>query len=168
MNSLLEISKPIALENMFNPGFLQKKQVNSFSPDRYTLPIALDNYIDIKFKIEEFAKLSENWDNFGASIMSPKVISNAKAFIKKLPPFILSKLSTGDVAPTSYGTIVFDWYDSEENFVSIEIGKTKIGGFYEFEEKTTQLNDESMDTPDNFGFLNVINRLYKNQFAVNA
>ncbi len=178
MNTLLEINKPIALESMFNlpgtqspgswSGFSQNQQANLSSPDLYTFPIALDNYINIKFKIEEFAELSENWDNFGASIVSLSVISNAKVFIRKLPPFILSKLSVDDVTPTNYGTIVIDWYDSNENFVSIEIGKTKMGGFYEFGGKTIQLNDESIDTSDSFGFLNVINRLYKNQFAVNA
>lgn len=170
MNSLLELTKPIALEREPDEESSSNKNDNSFPSDPYMnyFPIALDNYIEIKSKIQEFCNLLENWDSYDASIITTEVVSNAMLFISNLPAPILSKLSASDVTPTNYGTIVFDWYDSDENFVSIEVGRTKIGGFYEFNGKSEKLTDELIDALENFKFLNIINRLYRSQFEVNA
>ena len=180
MNDLLELTKPITLDDESDFDLLQNQEVN---PYMSYFPIALDNYIEIKSRIQEFANLLENCEDSSpdsyntsataASIISSEVISNAESFIEQLPPAILSKLSVSDITPTNYGTIVFDWYDSRENFVSIEVGKTKIGGFYEFNGKSSPLSEERVvdtlaDASENFKFLNKINCLYRSQFEVNA
>ena len=89
--------------------------------------------------------LEENWDGYGASIISPEVIENTITFLNTLGE--RSDIEEDDITPTPYGSIVVDLPK-----VSIEIGKKKIGWF--------SLNDDLNDSMgEDTDFINLPEKL---------
>lgn len=78
--------------------------------------------------------LKENWDGDGAFNIDFKVFQNSKKFINALSDNILDVLNEEEITPTQYGTIVFEW-ENKNGCISVEIGATEIGYFYEIDEK---------------------------------
>lgn len=86
--------------------------------------------IDIVNRINSFSTLAENWDGYGASAPSANVINKATSFFNSLPRPYKQILNVEDIYPSTYGTIILEWYN-KEHFISIEIGETKFGFFSE-------------------------------------
>lgn len=78
-------------------------------------------------RIEEFGKLSENWDGHGASSISNQARDNANHFIETIEaaPF---NTPAPEVLPQPNGTISFEW---ETPFVEVylEVGNTLCSGY---------------------------------------
>ena len=80
-------------------------------------------------KVQSFLSLEDDWDGYGACAVPIEVVKNALLLLATFDPFLLRRLSEEDVTPSTYGTIVFDWYGVSNETLSIEVGTTKIGGF---------------------------------------
>jgi len=83
-------------------------------------------------KILDLGYLANDWDGFGAICPSYSVIQNSLKFIKKLSDNLIDNLELDEVTPSNYGTIILEW-EKENNYVSIEIGESEIGFFYEID-----------------------------------
>ena len=77
------------------------------------------------------ATLQDNWDGFGASAPSEKVISNVRKLISAMEISDLMCCGADDIEATPYGTIVFD-VNTDAGLVSAEIGETMLGFFTDF------------------------------------
>ncbi len=86
----------------------------------------------IKNKISEVAELKDNWDGYGAVKIPKETIKNAFKFIDAFSKEGYTVEFETEVTPTPYGSIVLD-FSTINGLVSLEIGKTKIGFFTEFE-----------------------------------
>jgi predicted enzyme involved in methoxymalonyl-ACP biosynthesis len=149
---------PIAREAYQGYSFIVKDR-NSFIE-----PVIESSFIDnMLLKVSEFESLQENWDGHNAKPISKKVIFNANMFLKRLPGYYSDKLNIEDIVPTPYGTIVIDWYNEDEELLSMEIGKTKIGYFTEFHHNDNALS-KGIDFEDNYSIpnelINVLRSLY--------
>jgi hypothetical protein len=98
------------------------------------------NYERFFNRLIRFKWLDDNWDGYGALKVSKEVLANAYAFLMTLinDGFDLKDFNEEFITPTQYGTITFDFYENNkplcaDNFVSVEIGKSKIGWFTHFE-----------------------------------
>jgi hypothetical protein len=88
----------------------------------------------VKNKLSELSQLTYNWDGYGASAIPERVIKNSYKFIDTLfSEDCALYLSPEDITPTPYGSIVMD-LTSVYGLVSLEIGKTQIGFFTEYED----------------------------------
>jgi hypothetical protein len=75
-------------------------------------------------KIEEFARMPENWDGYGALRMSIETIQNALSMLEKLP----HDVPMPDMTPNPNGTLSFEW-ESPVGIGHLEIGRTRFS-FY--------------------------------------
>ena len=98
---------------------------------QYLKPVELNPLGDKLTYLNQFRKVQNNWDGYGAKAPNENAISNAMNFLKLLPPSYQKMLNLDEVNITPYGTVVMEWYKDESHFVSIEIGYTKIGFFSE-------------------------------------
>jgi hypothetical protein len=78
----------------------------------------LNNYI---IDIENFTKLENNWDGYGAVPLLPEVFENSKSILE-----VLSEIPS-DVYPNPHGTLGIE-YENEEtnNYLRIEVGKESM------------------------------------------
>lgn len=99
---------------------------------------------------------------------SELVVSNADKFMNSLPGYYRKILDPENVTASAHGTIVIDWYRSK-NFVSVEIGQTKIGFFTEMPDGS---NPQSAGTPlteeANPMIVKCLNMLYGRQDTVES
>lgn len=165
MNYLIESVTPVS--------FNELRQLTASSESKPYLSccytVGVEARINIEAQIQKFGKImtasTEKEGYSEAPLVSEEVVINAIKFVESLPNEVLHKFSIADLTPTNYGTIVLDWYDADENTVSIEIGTTKIGGFYNFDNEAERLDEELISNLylSGFKFINIINRLYKSQ-----
>ena len=154
-------------------SFNELRQLTASSESKpylsYRYTAGIEARISLRAQIREFGKIMtvsrRTESHLEAPLVSEEVIMNAIKFVETLPNEVLHKFSTDDLTLTNYGTIVFDWYDADENTVSIEVGTTKIGGFYNFGNEAERLDEEPVSNLylSGFKFINIINRLYKSQ-----
>jgi hypothetical protein len=99
----------------------------------YAMPVVKYSLIEkMILKISGFKILGPDWDGHNAIPPSKEAILNSIALLKNLPEKYQDTLSIDEIIPTHYGTIILDWYNSKEELVSLEVGKTKVGYFTEF------------------------------------
>ena len=164
MNHLPELATSVFPAELHQSIF---SLVSAYHLSHYSASIEIR--ISLGAQIREFGKIMtvsrRTESHLEAPLVSEEVIMNAIEFVETLPNEVLHKFSTDDLTPTNYGTIVFDWYDADENTVSIEVGTTKIGGFYNFGNEAERLDEEPVSNLylSGFKFINIINRLYKSQ-----
>jgi hypothetical protein len=85
-------------------------------------------------RLKKILSLSNNWDGYDASSIDISVYCNTRDFLEKLDDKFLDCLKEENILPTPYGTITLD-FESEDNLVSVEIGKDQIGFFTDFMKK---------------------------------
>lgn len=69
------------------------------------------------------------------------VIQNSIKFINSLPLYYQKILDPEDcITATTHGTVTIDWY-FRKNFISVEIGNTKIGWFSELPDGSNSSSD---------------------------
>ena len=72
---------------------------------------------------------------------SAAVIQNSINFIRSIPTYYQRIIDPEDcITATTHGTITIDWY-FRKNFVSVEIGHTKIGWFSELPDGSNSSSD---------------------------
>lgn len=86
---------------------------------------------DIKGRMEKLARLQDNWDGYGASAVSRKVVKNATLFLRTLQREDIHLPQSDDIYSTPYGSIVIDLFNSY-GLVSLEIGDSQIGYFTDY------------------------------------
>ncbi|MFN8117436.1 MAG: hypothetical protein U0W65_15070 [Bacteroidia bacterium] len=126
-------------------------------------PVLIDNKHSIISKLSSFSQLPENWDGHDAIPPYNEAISNCIKFLNRLPENIISIISNDSLVPTNYGTIVFNLSNSNNEIVSLEFGKTKIGFYTKFNDNHNfQINEISYNynllPPD---LISAITKLYK-------
>jgi hypothetical protein len=95
----------------------------------YCLPMAtrLEQAKSAQHVIEEFGRLKENWDGYGASPIGEQGREYARHFINVIEasPF---GLPAPEICPKPNGTISLEW-ETPHTEVYIEIGNTRYSGF---------------------------------------
>jgi hypothetical protein len=76
-------------------------------------------------RLNDFAKLPDNWAGEGSTAVSAIVISNARAFLHSIGDDYTLKLDEEGLTPTPHGTINLDWA-TENGSLSVEIGRTRM------------------------------------------
>lgn len=74
--------------------------------------------------IQEFSRLPENWDGYGALPISPEAVGAASIAARSL----YSIAPAAEIFPNSNGTITFEW-ESPRGLANLEIGKSRFS-FY--------------------------------------
>ncbi len=116
---------------IINTRLIQYGNSQMISIVPFLKPVELNPLEDKINFINTFYKILDNWDGYGAKAPNQNAINNAISFIKLLPSGYQKLLNVDEVNITPYGTIVLEWYSENNNFVSIEIGNSKIGFFSE-------------------------------------
>jgi hypothetical protein len=75
-------------------------------------------------KIEEFARMPENWDGYGARRISAETTQNALSTLEMFP----HNVPMPDIIPNPNGTLSFEW-ESPVGIGHLEIGRTRFS-FY--------------------------------------
>ncbi len=100
----------------------------------YFMPVELNPLSETFLLLLKFKNVSANWDGHNAKSPDTRTIDNAKRFIEILPYKYQKALYTDELGLTPYGTVTLDWKAMAGNFLSIEIGKSKIGFLSETED----------------------------------
>ena len=92
------------------------------------------NFTILVNRLRMISGLTPNWD--GHNAMPPKqlVVVNARKFLQLLDNEDIY-VDEEDVYPTTYGTIVVDIVNDDEDYISIEIGLEEIGWYYDIEDQ---------------------------------
>lgn len=101
----------------------------------------------LSLRLQDIANLKDNWDNNGASAPTEFASRGASEFL--LFCFgnnYTNNLLVDNIAPTTYGTIVFDWYRGD-NLLSVEIGDSEIGFFSKINGEYGPESDGEQFTP---------------------
>lgn len=96
-----------------------------------------------------------------ASKIDRSVIENTIKLLKSLPDFYYKVIDPANhITPTGYGTIVIDWYH-RKNFVSVEVGTTKVGWFSELPDGVNSKSDGTdFDGVPPQELISALNKLY--------
>ena len=80
------------------------------------------NYIEASTKLNEIAKLENNWNNNGANSISAKLIEKCREIVMQLAaePFI---------CPTACGSIQFEYEKENGDYLEFEIYEDRIEVF---------------------------------------
>lgn len=92
----------------------------------------------LKF-VKNLSTLPDNMDGLDFVVPSEKVADNTAKFLEAMERAGLTCPEMGDVMPSVFGTIIID-YQVERGLVSLEIGRTKVGFFTNYEDG---INEES-------------------------
>lgn len=93
------------------------------------------------------SKVSKAWYFGNREYLSEEVEKNALDFEKLIDPSLWDEDEEADTNVTGWGTITLDFYVPENGLVSVEVGKTKVGYFTEFEDGINYGSD-GFDWPD--------------------
>jgi hypothetical protein len=134
-----------AITNLYGNTTRQLTPLESFE---YLAPTAtrLEETKSAQHSIEEFGKLNENWDGYGASSISTQARDNATRFITifDAAPFTMP---LPDVFPQPSGTISFEW-ETPSAEVYLEIGNTLYSGFIKTDDDQTFFLQGQADSLD--------------------
>lgn len=89
----------------------------------------------LKNRISQISQLKYNWDGHHAIAPVAESINNSFRFLDSISGTeYWHYLDKDDIVPTPYGTIDMD-FETGNGMVSVEIGKSQIGFFTEYNEK---------------------------------
>lgn len=90
------------------------------------------NFSKLLGRLEMISNLKPNWDGYEATPPNQLVVVNARKFIQVLDNEDIY-VDEENVYPTTYGSIVIDIVNDNEDCVSIEIGLEEIGWYCDIE-----------------------------------
>lgn len=99
----------------------------------------LSPFVQLSERARMFATLPQSVSNSGLAVPTPEVAENAARFISSMERNGIACPDENDVMPSAFGTVVIDFYN-ERGLVSIEVGRTKVGFFTDYEDG---INEES-------------------------
>lgn len=97
--------------------------------------------------VKNLASLPNDLPGVDFEVPSRQIIDNAILFLEAMKQAGLECPDEGRVMPSVFGTIVID-VETERGLISIEIGRTKVGFFTDYEDG---INEESDGLPTDFG-----------------
>jgi len=114
----------------------------------YFVPIAtrLEQAKSARISIQEFGKLTENWDGYGAATISQETRDNALRFIDMIAA-APGGVPAPEISPKPNGTISFEW-DTSRGEAYLEIGNTQYSGFITTSEQSPALFEGNADSMD--------------------
>ena len=126
-------------------------------------PVVYSNKQNVLTDIMSFLSLPESWDGHDAIPPYLDSVSNCVKFLNRLPNTVIDGILIKDIIPSNYGTIILDLFNSKQEKVSLEFGKTKIGFYTKFQdEQNYQINEIQYNynslPPD---LISAITKLYK-------
>lgn len=150
----LNISQDYRIESLKNSEFVTSEistyidKLNKASDKKLT-----------KFQIFEeilsFKSLENSWDGYSAKPLGIKCASNALKILDSIGENELSKIS--DFYPNPNGTISFEWENSNEEIISLEIGKETFSYYVSFNSvETRYFNKQNFNSEDISIFKNFI------------
>lgn len=77
-------------------------------------------------KLNKISKLEDDWDLFGANVVSVECVKNVSVIINDL----YQDIPSPDIYPNPNGTITLDW-EVGEQLLSIEVGDTNYSSYWE-------------------------------------
>src|SRR5579859_5024873 len=86
----------------------------------FRLALATSDPLSAQAALEDLGKLKDDWDGYGGLAVTPDSRAHAAKFLAFKPNGMLSP----DIAPTSNGTITFEW-ESNDGDAMLEIGRTR-------------------------------------------
>lgn len=99
---------------------------------------------NVEQKIAKYASLNEDWDGYGASAPTQKVIYNSINFLTSLPHNLIDQLDQDDdITPNSHGTLSFEWKFGNDK-IFVEIGDDKMNMFSFIDGKYIYVNNCQM------------------------
>ena len=117
-------------------------------------PIELNPLHETLEILSRLKTLESNWDGYNAKTPEEKTIDNAREFVKLLPTPYQKALYSDELNLTPYGTVTLEWKAKKGNFVSVEIGRSKIGYLSETEDGENPFNEaiyfNSNEIPEEF------------------
>lgn len=90
--------------------------------------------------ISSILPLYEGDDGFISEMPSDLVLSNTDKLLNLLPGYYKKILTIDSISFSTHGTVVIDWA-VKKNFVSVEIGQTKVGFFMEMADGINRSSD---------------------------
>lgn len=123
-----------AIYDTFSCSQLKDRRANYESEAakvQYIQPVELNPISEKITYLYHFRQLGDNWDGYGAKRPSDLALDNTVKFLKMLPFNYQKILSVDELNITPYGTVVMEWTKDQQHFISIEIGKSKVGFFSE-------------------------------------
>lgn len=73
-------------------------------------------------------------------------------------------MQTEDIEPTPYGTFVLDFIDNDNNKISVEIGKNKLGYFTKYKNRPNTMS-EGIEIDENNIFPNEVTEAFEVMFS---
>lgn len=125
---------PTANVAMYAPAPVSEEPVYNYYYE-FLSPVELSPLNDKIIFLNKIREIKDNWDGYGAKAPNPRAINNAITFMELLPPAYQKMLNIEDISFSPYGTIILEWQKNEDNFISIEIGNSKIGYLSETPDK---------------------------------
>lgn len=118
--------------------------------------LSFDENKTLRFKgrLNQISSLKENWDGFGASVISEKITNQTMGFLSAIPSHLISKIDEDSIYPTPYGTILME-LDINDSELSIEIGEDEIS--YYLEVDNTIIGENVLELDENFITLDMLN-----------
>ena len=114
----------------------RKRQVIKHQPQQHkSTP-----YENIQLFARLLATLPDDLPGAGFEVPSQKIANNASKFLKAMEVQSIPCPERGDVMPSAFGTVVID-INTSRGLVSIEIGRTKVGFFTDFEDGVNEESD---------------------------
>jgi hypothetical protein len=101
--------------------------------------VPLSKYESLKKDINEFVKLKENWDGYGAIPVLPSIAETANTLIDFLGSPFIDGIS--DIFPNPHGTITIEWQNRNKEKLSLEIGEINYSYFIKYKDENPLLVD---------------------------
>ena len=173
MLPLTDISKPVIIwqqpeDYRLSKGsdLLIEVQLCNIDTDdlAQTIPIQFSNKTALFNQLEALSHLEDGWDGFDGIPPYSEAISNASKFLSRVPLDFIEKIALEDIYPTNHGTVVIDLINQNNEKVSIEFGRTKIGFYTDFQSEHNYRLDSVSYNYNNLppDLLSAVTELYKN------
>ncbi len=131
---------PIAMEQIISTSFAKRPDyICSF--EIILQQLATAHIPSLKNRVSLLSCLENNWDGYGATKVSEKVLKNTYKFMDTVcKTSYYLYLTDENILLTPYGSIILD-FKSNNGVVSIEIGSEKIGFFTDFNSNDNVYSD---------------------------
>ena len=139
-------SQPCYSKNDENINNIELKQQMKPLSEEIIKPDQLTDYDRIKMFVSTLYTIPKDVPNKGFVVPSREISNNAVGFLDALEKRHIQCPKRDDVMPSPFGTVIVD-FETKRGLVSVEVGRTKIGYFTDFEDG---INEESDGIITNF------------------
>jgi hypothetical protein len=99
--------------------------------------------------LDDLAKMTADWDGYGALPIHPDTVTNAKLVVARL----WKHVPAADITPNPHGTISFEW-ESDRGTAYLELGRTRLSFYVKPRDGViSTLDGEANDLPQLADFI---------------